>query len=71
MCVQDIADRFPAWIEANRGNLSEEELARYEGQLAHINQVCELLDQHGDSKFDELLQLLQEVRARRFLGRES
>ena len=62
--MQDISDRFPAWIDANRDNLTQEELERYEKQLAHIKLVCDLLEQHGDSKFDELLQLLQEVRGR-------
>eukprot|EP00892_Ulva_mutabilis_P008329 jgi/Ulvmu1/5869/UM025_0131.1 len=61
--LKDIADRFPEWLEANRGTLSEEELARYEAQLAYITEVLDLLEQHGDSKFDELLQLLQELQA--------
>lgn len=59
--VQDISERYPAWIESNRPLLSGEEVSRYEGQLEHINRVCDLLETHGDSKFDELLQLLQEV----------
>ena len=59
--VQDISERYPAWIESNRPLLSGEEVSRYEEQLEHINRVCDLLETHGDSRFDELLQLLQEV----------
>lgn len=59
--MQDVADRYPAWMDANRAQLSQEEITQYEKQLAHINQICALLEAHGDSKFDELLQLLQEV----------
>lgn len=60
--VQDVGQRYPKWLDDNRGNIPPEEHQQHTAQLAHINAICKLLEEHGDNKFDELLMLLQEVR---------
>ena len=61
--MQDVGQRYPKWLEENKGKIPPEEHAQHTAQLAHINAICTLLEEHGDTKFDELLRLLQEVRA--------
>ena len=64
--VQDVGNRYPQWLEDSKGKISAEEFEQHTAQLAHINAICKLLEEHGDSKFDELLKLLQEVLIRPF-----
>ena len=56
-----MGQRYPKWLKDNEGKISAEELEQHKGQLAHINAICKLLDEHGNEKFDELLKLLREV----------
>jgi Pex19 protein family len=60
--MQDISGRFPKWLQENEGKISREDARQHRAQLGHINAICKLLEDYGDSKFEELLKLLQEVR---------
>jgi hypothetical protein len=61
-CVQEIAAKYPKWLERNRGTLSAADVASYEAQIEHIQAVCRHLEEYGDSQFPELLACLQHVR---------
>jgi transposase len=54
---------YPKWLQVHSGELTEEQRRQYTAQQAHVNAVCRHLDEHGDSKFEELQDLLQEVRS--------
>lgn len=60
--LQDVGKRYPKWLEDNEGKIPADEFQQHTAQQAHINAICKLLEEHGDTKFDELLKLLQEVR---------
>jgi hypothetical protein len=60
--LQDVGRRYPKWLQEHEGKIPPEEFSQHTAQLSHINAICKLLEEHGDSKFDELLKLLQEVR---------
>lgn len=61
--LKDVGERYPKWLKDNEGKISAEELEQHKAQLAHINAICKLLDEHGNDKFDDLLRLLQELQA--------
>jgi hypothetical protein len=59
--MQDIAAKYPKWLKEHRCSLSHTDVASYEAQIEHIEGVISHLEEHGDSKFPELLSRLQQV----------
>eukprot|EP01105_Mastigella_eilhardi_P020699 TRINITY_DN4953_c0_g2_i2.p1 TRINITY_DN4953_c0_g2~~TRINITY_DN4953_c0_g2_i2.p1 ORF type:complete len:274 (+),score=83.82 TRINITY_DN4953_c0_g2_i2:36-824(+) len=64
--MMQLRDKFPSWIEKNRGTLDQQALAKCEQQLESARRLCEVFEaQKGDDDEGTLLavvQLLQEVR---------
>ena len=63
LSLQEMQKEYPTWLEKNGESLTSEQRSMYEAQQAHVDAVCRHLEEHGDSKFERLQELLQEVRA--------
>lgn len=61
--LKEIGEQYPDWLDRHAGSLQPEERDRYERQLGYIQEICGLLEEHGDSKFPELMELLQQMQA--------
>lgn len=67
--LQDILDKFPAWLEENGSKITPEEKERYEKQMDLMKQVCAELETEteGDtadkkrSRFEKVLGLMQKL----------
>ena len=58
--LQDISDKYPPWLEANKSSLSAEDLQRYTAQYASIQAVCKQYEE-DPSNFARLTDLIQQV----------
>ncbi|GAB4813856.1 hypothetical protein N2152v2_000902 [Parachlorella kessleri] len=58
--MKDIGERYPAWLDANRTVLPEEELHRYSRQYEFIQQICALYES-DPSDYTQLVNLLQQM----------
>jgi hypothetical protein len=56
--MKEIGAQYPAYLESQREQLAEEELARYQAQQGYIEKICAVYES-GEDKFDELMELLQ------------
>lgn len=64
-----VRDKYPAWLQENRSQISAEEGERYDKQYKIIDRICVLFENENDSdpedvkqkRFMELLSLLQEM----------
>lgn len=60
--MKEIAEKYPPWIEAKRGTLSSEDLARFEQQLRHIRRLCSVFESAPDD-FPSIISVMQEMQA--------
>lgn len=51
--MRELYDKFPAWLEENRGKTDKEDLARYEEQHAMVKQIVERFEMKGYSDDNE------------------
>lgn len=58
--LQDIRDKYPPWLEANRNAMTPEELSRYTGQYTSIQTVCKQYEE-DPSDFQRLVALIQQM----------
>ncbi len=58
--MQEIRDKYPPWLEANRGQIDAEEFERYEQQYKCIVALCSAYETEPNN-FPKLMELLQEV----------
>jgi len=61
--VQDIGERYPSWLEANRSTLDPADVQRYEEQQQYIAQICTLYETDPQN-FPKLMDLLHEMQQR-------
>eukprot|EP01025_Chloroclados_australasicus_P002788 TRINITY_DN10635_c0_g1_i2.p1 TRINITY_DN10635_c0_g1~~TRINITY_DN10635_c0_g1_i2.p1 ORF type:complete len:278 (-),score=51.65 TRINITY_DN10635_c0_g1_i2:236-1036(-) len=59
--LKEVADQYPEWLAQHESSLTSEERSKYEKQLELIHQICSLLDEHGDTHFEELTALLGQL----------
>lgn len=67
--LQEIADKYPAWLEENRAKLDETQLDRYTKQCALMKTVCTELEQETEAdstevkkeRTNKVLSLMQQV----------
>ncbi|CAG0918537.1 unnamed protein product [Notodromas monacha] len=63
-----ILQRFPAYMEENRGKLKAEDVKRFEEQQRLMRLVCDEFD--GESNFDKIFSLMQEMQVHGFPPKE-
>eukprot|EP01126_Amoeba_proteus_P025704 TRINITY_DN2556_c0_g1_i15.p1 TRINITY_DN2556_c0_g1~~TRINITY_DN2556_c0_g1_i15.p1 ORF type:complete len:181 (-),score=43.34 TRINITY_DN2556_c0_g1_i15:98-640(-) len=59
--MKDMYDRYPPWLEENKGKLAESEYFNYLKQYGYIEQILYTYDTVGDEGLDVVLKLMQEV----------
>eukprot|EP00245_Coleochaete_scutata_P007631 TRINITY_DN23130_c0_g1_i1.p1 TRINITY_DN23130_c0_g1~~TRINITY_DN23130_c0_g1_i1.p1 ORF type:complete len:286 (+),score=78.99 TRINITY_DN23130_c0_g1_i1:22-879(+) len=58
--MQEIGERYPAWLETNKATLSEEDYNRYSRQYDYIKQLCNVYDTTPDD-FNLIIELMQQM----------
>jgi peroxin-19 len=61
--MKDIGGRYPEWIEAHRGELSPEDITKYEEQYEYIQRICTLYETNPKD-YSHLMDLLNEMQQR-------
>eukprot|EP01126_Amoeba_proteus_P025706 TRINITY_DN2556_c0_g1_i5.p1 TRINITY_DN2556_c0_g1~~TRINITY_DN2556_c0_g1_i5.p1 ORF type:complete len:215 (+),score=55.17 TRINITY_DN2556_c0_g1_i5:138-782(+) len=59
--MKDMYDRYPTWLEENKGKLAESEYFNYLKQYGYIEQILYTYDTVGDEGLDVVLKLMQEM----------
>lgn len=67
--LKDILEKYPQWLEENKGKISGEDMERYKKQQELMERVCEQLEKEGDAdttdkkreQFEKVLGLMQKV----------
>jgi hypothetical protein len=59
----EFSPQYPLWLEANKNKISQDEFIRYLKQYEYIGRIVRLYDTQGDSAFEEVVQLVNEVRS--------
>ena len=67
----EIAAMYPPWIKKNKKKLPDEEIVRYEAQLAKVRSIVEEFEKpEGETQFQTVVTLLQEMQSFEYLARE-
>ena len=60
----EIAAMYPPWIKKNKKKLPDEEIVRYEAQLAKVRSIVEEFEKpEGETQFQTVVTLLQEMQS--------
>ena len=60
----EIAAMYPPWIKKNKKKLPDEEIVRYEAQLAKVKSIVEEFEKpEGETQFQTVVTLLQEMQS--------
>ena len=60
----EIAAMYPPWIKNNKKKLPDEEIVRYEAQLAKVRSIVEEVEKpEGETQFPTVVTLLQEMQS--------
>mmetsp|Transcript_1919 Transcript_1919/g.5541 ORF Transcript_1919/g.5541 Transcript_1919/m.5541 type:complete len:148 (-) Transcript_1919:164-607(-) len=60
--MAEIAEKYPVWIAANRGKLSDEEVQKYERQLELVKELLQVYDESPDD-MPRVAALMEEMQA--------
>lgn len=58
--MKEIGERYPEWLAANKGRLSEEDFGRYAKQHQHIKELCVIYENTPDD-FQKIVELMQKM----------
>lgn len=58
--MQEIGDRYPLWLEANRSSLSQEDFDRYTQQHKYIRDLCRVYESTPND-FEQIVDLMQQM----------
>jgi len=59
--MKEMYNKYPTWLEANKGTLNPTDYQNYVKQFGYIEQILSLYDSRGDGSFDEILRLMREM----------